>query len=56
MKPYIIYRLAAGIINNYSDEIKKIIINIEEFLGVLTQSYRDLDEIRTSELQLIELR
>ena len=30
--------------------------DIDAFLAVLEQSYRDLDEARTSELQLVKLR
>jgi hypothetical protein len=56
MEPYIIYRLEAGHIDQCNDKVKKVIINIDGFLGVLAQLYGDLDKARTSELQLIELR
>jgi hypothetical protein len=36
--------------------VKKVIIDIDGFLGVLAQLYEDLDEARISELQLMELR
>jgi hypothetical protein len=56
MKPYVSYRLEAGYINLYSEEVKNVMRTIDSFLGVLAQSYGDLDEARTSELQLIKLR
>jgi hypothetical protein len=36
--------------------VKKVITTLDQFLGVLAQSYGDLDEVRTSELQLMELK
>jgi hypothetical protein len=56
MEPYIAHRLEAGHIDQCNDEVKKVMIDIDGFLGVLAQSYGDLDETRTSELQLMELR
>jgi hypothetical protein len=50
MEPYITARLEAGGINTYTDEVKKVINTLDLFLRILAQSYRDLDEIRTSEL------
>jgi hypothetical protein len=35
MKPYITARLEAGGINIYTDEVKKIITNLNQFLEVL---------------------
>jgi hypothetical protein len=56
MKPYITVRLEAGGINSCTEEVKKAITNLDQFLGVLAQSYGDLDEVRTSELQFMELK
>jgi hypothetical protein len=56
MKPYISVRLEAASISAYTDATKAIITNVNQFLRVLVQSYGDLDEIRTSELQLIKLK
>jgi hypothetical protein len=56
MKPFLTVRLEAVNINSYTDTTKVVISNINQFLGVLAQSYRDLDKIRTSELQLIKLK
>jgi predicted transcriptional regulator len=56
IKSYIIARLEAGGINIYTDEVKKIITTLNQFLGVLVQPYGDLNEIRTSELQFMELK
>jgi hypothetical protein len=50
MKPYITARLKVDIIHVYTDAVKGIITTIDQFLGVLAQSYKDLDETRTSEL------
>jgi hypothetical protein len=55
-KPYITIRLKAGGINSYTEEVKKIITNFNQFLGILAQSYGDLNEVKISELQLIELK
>jgi DNA integrity scanning protein DisA with diadenylate cyclase activity len=43
-------------INVYINTIKAVITNVNQFLKVLAQSYKDLDKVRTSELQLIELK
>jgi hypothetical protein len=56
MEPYITTRLKINTIHVYTDAVKGVIITIDQFLGVLAQSYGDLDEVRTSELQLIELK
>ena len=56
MEPYILYRLTVENLNACTDKIKKVITNIDRFLEVLAQSYGDLNEIRTSKLQLIELK
>jgi hypothetical protein len=56
MEPYITARLNAGSNTACTEEVRKVITNIDGFLGVLAQSYGDLDEVRTSELQLIELK
>jgi hypothetical protein len=53
---YITARLESVSINIYTDVIKVVINNVNQFLGVLVQSYGDLDEVRISELQLMELR
>jgi hypothetical protein len=50
MEPYITARLEAGGINICTDEVKKVMNTLDLFLGVLAQSYGDLDEVRTSEL------
>jgi hypothetical protein len=56
MEPFLIARLEAANINACTDTTKAVIVNINQFLGVLVQSYSDLDEAKTSELQLIELK
>jgi hypothetical protein len=56
MEPYITARLEAGTIFACTDAVKAVMINPNQFLGVLAQSYGDLDEVRTSELQLMELK
>jgi hypothetical protein len=56
IKPYVLYRLKAGHINLYNEKVKRIIFTVDSFLEVLAQSYRDLNVIRTSELQLIKLK
>jgi hypothetical protein len=53
---YVSYRLKAGYINLYIEEVKNVIRTVDSFLKILAQSYKDLDEVRTFELQLIELR
>jgi hypothetical protein len=50
MEPYITARLEAGTYAAYSKEVKKVICSVDAFLGVLAQSYGDLNEARTSEL------
>jgi hypothetical protein len=56
IEPYISARLEAASISAYTDVTKAVIINVNQFLGVLAQSYGDLNEAKTSELQLIELK
>ena len=56
IKPYVSHRLEAGYINLYNEEVKRVILTVDSFLGVLAQSYKDLNETRTFELQLIKLR
>jgi chemotaxis signal transduction protein len=56
IESYITARLENTSINVYTDATKAVITNINQFLGVLIQSYKDLNKIRTSELQLIELK
>ena len=56
IEPYVSHRLEVGHINLYNEEVKNVIRTVDSFLEVLAQSYRDLDEARTSELQLMELR
>jgi hypothetical protein len=56
MEPFITARLEAETIFNCTDAVKAVITNPSQFLGVLAQSYEDLDEVRISELQLIELK
>jgi hypothetical protein len=53
---YITARLEVGGISAYTEEVKKVMTTLNQFLGVLAQSYGDLDEVRTSELQLMELK
>jgi hypothetical protein len=50
IEPYITARLEVDIIYICTNAVKGVIIIIDQFLGVLAQSYRDLDEVRTSEL------
>jgi hypothetical protein len=56
MEPYIIARLENTSINAYINIMKAVITNINQFLGVLVQLYRDLNEVRIFELKLIELK
>jgi hypothetical protein len=56
MEPYITARLGNATINACTDATRAVITNINQFLGVLAQSYGDLNKIRTSELQLMELK
>jgi hypothetical protein len=56
MEPFITARLEVDHIARYTDAVKAVITTIDQFLEVLVQSYGDLNKIRTSELQLIELK
>jgi hypothetical protein len=56
MEPYITARLECASINVCTEATKAVMNNVNQFLGVLAQSYGDLDEVRTSELQLMELK
>jgi hypothetical protein len=56
MELYITARLEYTSINIYTEATKAVINNVNQFLGVLVQSYRNLNEIRISELQLIKLK
>jgi hypothetical protein len=56
MKSYVTTRLTVEIYNACNKEVKKIIYSIDAFLEVLVQSYGDLNEARTLELQLIKLK
>jgi hypothetical protein len=56
MEPFLTARLEADRISSCTDTTKVVMSNINQFLGVLAQLYGDLDEIRISELQLIELK
>jgi hypothetical protein len=56
MEPYITARLGSASIHVCTDATKAVMSNVNQFLGVLAQSYGDLDEVRTSELQLMELK
>jgi hypothetical protein len=56
MESYIIARLENISINAYINATKAVIININQFLGVLIQSYEDLNKVRTFELQLMKLK
>jgi hypothetical protein len=56
MEPYISARLEAASIGVCTDATKAVMTNVNQFLGVLAQLYGDLDEVRTSELQLMELK
>jgi hypothetical protein len=56
MEPYITARLESDTIYIYTEAVKGVITTIDQFLGVLAQSYGDLDEVRTSELQFMELK
>jgi hypothetical protein len=56
MKPFLTVRLKADRISSYINIIKVVISNINQFLEVLAQLYRDLDKVRISELQLIKLK
>jgi hypothetical protein len=41
---------------NYDEEIKKIFNNIDLYFNLLRQSFGDLDEVKTAELQLLNLK
>jgi hypothetical protein len=56
IEPYITARLEVDIIHACTDAVKGVITTINQFLEVLAQSYGDLNETRTFELQLIELK
>jgi hypothetical protein len=56
MEPYLIARLAAVNHTACSEDVKKVMDNIDAFFGVLAQSYGDLNKARTSKLQLMELK
>jgi hypothetical protein len=56
MEPFITARLEVDYIVRCTDAVKAVIIIIDQFLGVLAQLYGDLDEVRTLELQLMELK
>jgi hypothetical protein len=56
INPYITARLEAEGINTCTNKIKKVMNTLNQFLKVLAQSYKNLNKIRTSEPQLIELQ
>jgi hypothetical protein len=56
MEPYISVRLEIASIGACLDAVKAVMANVASFLRVLTQLYGDLNKIRTSELQLMELK
>jgi hypothetical protein len=56
MEPFLTARLKGATLNTYTDIIKAVISNINQFLRVLAQSYGDLDEAKIFELQLIKLK
>ena len=56
MELYISHRLQVGTLANYQNTVRIVILNLDVFLGILAQSYGDLNEIRTLELQLIDLK
>jgi hypothetical protein len=41
---------------NCEEEIRRIFNNIDLYFGLLRQSFGDLDEARTAELQLLDFR
>jgi hypothetical protein len=53
---YILHRLNITYLNQYLEKVRIVITNIDNFLGILVQSYGDLDKVRILELQLMELR
>jgi hypothetical protein len=55
LEPYIIQILKRGYVN-CDEEIKRIFNNIDLYFNFLRQSFGDLDEARTAELQLLNLR
>jgi hypothetical protein len=56
MELYITARLESDTIHTYTKAVKDVMTTIDQFLGVLTQLYGDLNEVRTSELQFMELK
>jgi hypothetical protein len=56
MKPFITARLEVDHIARCTDAVKAVITTIDQFLKVLAQSYKDLNKIKISELQLIKLK
>jgi hypothetical protein len=50
MEPYVTARLGSVSIHTCTDATKAVISNVNQFLGVLAQSYGDLNKVRTSEL------
>jgi hypothetical protein len=55
LKPYMTQILKRGYVN-CEKKIKKIFNNIDLYFNLLRQSFGDLDEARTAELQLLNLR
>jgi hypothetical protein len=55
LKPYITQVLKKGYVN-CDEKIKKIFNNINLYFNFLRQSFGDLDEAKTAELQLLDLR
>ena len=56
MEPYISRRLSAGSLSACQETVRTVMSNIDAFLGIIAQSYGDLDEARTSELKLMDLK
>jgi hypothetical protein len=54
-EPYMSHYLEKGNATLCSPEVKKVMESKAEYMGLLAQSYGDLDEVRTSELQLLAL-
>jgi hypothetical protein len=55
LEPYMIQVLKKKYVN-YDEKIRKIFNNINLYFNLLRQSFGDLDEARTAELQLLDLR
>jgi hypothetical protein len=55
LEPYMTQILEKGYANS-EEKIKKIFNNIDFYFNFLRQSFGDLDEARTVELQLLNLR